>query len=277
MITKRTLIFALLLVLVWAFLATSFAVFSHLQNEIYAEQLSDNQKSLDSIASTYNYLMSKYNALGSDYSSLYGIYLFSTDTNFSSQRDSLGMLIENLSGNYSSLLSEQQELNEAYCILRKTFQETFLKGENATKEDFGNVLQQFFELLNLLTLRELSMTVSNVVTLTVDLGVDYGNGTIQWWNGTEMLPGSSLFLLTQKVALINYTFYSSSKPGHVLLNSINGKNAYVASDFSDGWNWIWYRWDERKNIWASGLVGCDAWMLENSGIYQWKYEYWHFP
>lgn len=277
MVGKRTLAFGLLLALVWILMISSFAAYYYLQNEIYAQQLSENQESLRSISSSYNRLMSKYNDLGSEYSSLYGVYLFSMDTDFSSQREPLGTLIENLGANYSSLLAEQRELNETYRVLQEIYQESFLKSENVTKEDFGSVLQQFFELLDLLTLRELSVTVSNVVTLTVDLSIDYGNGTVQWWNGTEMLPGSSLFLLIQKVASIRYTYYSSSKPGHVLLDSINGKEPYVAPDFSEGWNWVWYQWNKLEKTWIPGKVGCDAWMLENDGIYEWKYEYWHFP
>lgn len=48
---------------------------------------------------------------------------------------------------------------------------------------------------------------------------------------------------------------------------INGEEEYTeyTIGYSEGWTWIWYYWDDDKQGWGSGPVGCDAWMLK-SGV-----------
>ena len=83
-----------------------------------------------------------------------------------------------------------------------------------------------------------------------------------------------MFELTQKVAAVNFTYYASMEPGHILIDSINDKAAYVDPSFTWGYSWKWYYWSEDQKKWMPGPVGCDAWMLKDGGIYKWSYEYW---
>ena len=253
------------------------AAFYYTENARYQRSYSESQQSLDDMASAYNELISKHNLLGREYSVLYGDYAFPFDVNFTLLMEPLGRSIDNLEANYSSVLTDQKDLNETYYILRGAYQEVYQKGKNITREDFGELLEGFNELFNLLTLRELSNAVSKAVTLFVSIGLDYGNGTIHWSNETEVAAGYSLFQLTQKIATINHTYYPLSKPGHVFIDAINDKKSYTATDFSEGWSWIWYYWDDDTQEWVSGMVGCDAWMLENDGIYKWEFEHWSWP
>lgn len=265
--------FVALAALVLAVSTSSLAAYYYLQNVEYVKQIDESRQSVEETASTYDGLMVKYNSLGSDYSVLYGSYAFPYGTNFTLLMDSLGRLIDNLEGNYSSILIEQKDLNETYQRLGEDFQSIYQEG-NVTQEDFGELLAEFYELFHLLTLRELSGVVSRAITITVGIGIDYGNGTIEWHNKTVVPAGSTLFQLTEEIATINdYDYYPESKPGHIFLNSVNGKEAYTVG-FTEGWSWIWYYWDDDKQDWVSGPSGCDAWMLENSGIYKWKFEHW---
>lgn len=275
MVDKRTLIFATLAMIVWAVSISSLAAYFYLQNTTYAEQIAENQQSLNKMALAYDELMTRHNALLSEYSVLYGSYSFPQNVNFTLMMDSFGRLIDNLKGNYSSILMDQKDLNETHHTLEEDYQRVYQK-DNVTREDFGALLHGYFELFNLLTIRELSITVSETVTLTVSVCIDYGNGTIEWHNETTASPGSSLFHLTQKIATINYTYYPLMKPGHILVNSVNDKKAYTIG-YSEGWTWIWYYWDGNKQDWISGPVGCDAWMLKNDGLYKWKFEHWSWP
>lgn len=252
--------------LVWAVSVSSLAAYFYLQNNTYSQQIAENQHSLNKITSTYNELMIKYNRLLSEYSTLYGNYSFPQGVNFTLLMIPLGRLIDNLKGNYSSLLMEQNDLNETYQALKEEYQ-TVYEQNNVTREDFGELLNKYYELFNLLTLRELSTTVSETVTLTVNICIDYGNGTIEWHNDIKVPAGSSLFQVTQKIAVINYTYYPSMKPGHILVDSINNWN-------ETGGYWIWFYWNEEKQDWIFGPVGCDAWMLEDGGLYKWKFEHW---
>jgi len=274
LVEKRTLVFLTLVILVWAILISSLAGYFYLQNTIYTKQIGENQQSLNKTASSYDELMSKYNTLLSEYSMLYGSYSF-LGVDFTLLMDSLDRLMGDLKGNYSSILTNQKDLNETYYTLEENYQLVFQEG-NVTKEDFGRLLNEYYELFNLLAIRELSLVLSETVTLTVNSCIDYGNGTINWYNETKMPAGSSLFQLTQKIAEINYTYYPSMKPGHILVNSINDKEAYTIG-FSEGWSWIWHYWDSNEQKWISGPVGCDAWMLKNGGIYKWKFEHWSWP
>lgn len=267
--------FATLAIFVWAVLASSLAGYFHLQNALNSEQIAQNQQSLNALTITYNEATTKYNELLSGYSTLYGNYSFPQDANFTLLTDSLGDLLGYTEGNFSYLLASQKDLNETYHILQNKCQALFLRS-NVTREEFGELLNEFYELLNLVAIRELNKVISDVTTLTISLCIDYGNETVKWHNETNIPPGSSLFQATQKVAAINYSYFAWMKPGHIRLTAINDKNEY-SIDYSEGWSWIWYYWDNDKQQWISGPVGCDAWMLKDGGMYMWKFEHWSWP
>lgn len=277
MVEKRTLVFLTLAVTIWAVSISGLAGYFYLQNTTYTQQIGENQQSLNKTASNYDGAMSKYNTLLSEYSMLYGSYSF-PEVNFSSLMQPFGRLMDNLKGNYSSLLIDQEDLNETYYTLEENYQLVHQEG-NVTEEDFGRLLNEYYELFNLLTIRELSIVVSETVTLTVNICINYGNGTEEWHNETNVPAGYSLFQLTQSVATVDPDYYPSMKPGHIFLNSINDKEKYTVHHlaYSEGYSWGWYHWDDNKQNWILGPVGCDAWMLKDGGVYKWSFEYWRWP
>jgi len=275
LVEKRVFLFAALAMFVWAALASSFAVYLYLQNTMNSEQIAENQQSLNTMATTYNEAMAKYDALLSDYSFLQGNYSFPLNSNFTLLTGSFLNLLNSVEGNFSSLLTDQKDLNETHYALQSKSQALLLRG-NVTREEFGKLLDECYEFLNLLAIRELSKTISEVTTLTVNICIDYGNGTAEWHNKTVIPTGSSLFQLTQKVATINYTYDALMKPGHIRITSINNWKEYTIG-YSEGGAWLWYYWDDNRQEWVFGPVGCDAWMLKDGGIYKWNFELWHWP
>lgn len=263
---------------VWAVLTSSIAGYLYLQNTINSEQIAENQQSLSSMATSYNEAIAKYNQLLSDYSNLQGNYLFPQNSNFTLLTGSFLNLLNNMKGNFSSLLMDQKDLNEThYALQNETL--TLLSRGNVTREEFGKLLDESYELLNLIIIRELSRTISEVVTLTVNICIDYGNGTVEWHNKTIMPASSSLFQLTQQVATITKTYDALMRPGHIRITSINNQAEYTnyGIDYSEGAAWLWYHWDDNKQQWVFGTVGCDAWILKDGGSYKWSFEHWHWP
>jgi len=275
LVEKRVFLFAALAMFVWAALASSFAGYLYLQNTMNSEQIAENQQSLNTMATTYNEAMAKYDALLSDYSFLQGNYSFPLNSNFTLLTGSFLNLLNSVEGNFSSLLTDQKDLNETHYALQSKSQALLLRN-NVTREEFGKLLDECYEFLNLLAIRELSKTISEVTTLTVNICIDYGNGTAEWHNKTVIPTGSSLFQLTQKVATINYTYDALMKPGHIRITSINNWKEYTIG-YSEGGAWLWYYWDDNRQEWVFGPVGCDAWMLKDGGIYKWNFELWHWP
>jgi len=265
LVEKRVLTFVLLAVLVWAVLASSFAGYYSLEHSKQKEKLNENQQLLNDIAQKYNESISKYSMLLAEYSTVYGSYsLLNSSENFSKLMPSFEKLLESLRGNYSSLLNKQTDLNESYTELSHKYQ-TLLQEGNVTKEDFGNLLDDFYKLFSLSALREMGSTMENAVKITVNLCIDYGNGTVKWFNETEIPPCSSLFNLLTKVANVDYTYWPTLEPGHILINSINEVGG------EKGHYWLWYYWDEKSSTWVFGPVGCDAWLLKDNGIYKFVY------
>ena len=280
MVEKRVLVFISLGMLIWAVSTSSLAAYFYLENAARGEQIAETHESLNNMMQAYDSSMSTYNMLQREYSHLHGFYSFPFGANFTQLMGPLGSLIASLEANYSAILTDQEDLSRAYDALEEGYQEVALKGNEITQEDFGVMLGGLYELLNLLTLRELAVAISQTVTLEAAICLDYGNGTLEWHNGTVVPAGCSLFQLTKEVAVIDeedYDFYAWTKPGHIIVNTINGMEAYTAPDFSEGWSWMWYYWDDAKQDWVSGMVGCDAWIVENEGIYKWQFEHWSYP
>jgi len=278
LVKKRVLLFATLAMFVWAVLASSIAGFFYLQNTLNSEQIAENQQSLNTMSTTYNEAMAKYDQLLSDFSFLQGNYSLPANTNFTLLTSSFLTLLHNVKGNFSSLLEDQNDLNETHYALQSESQALLLSG-NVTRDEFGELLDKCYEFLNLLAIRELSRTISETTTLSVNICIDYGNGTVEWHNKTVIPAGSSLFQLTQNVATVNFTYDALMRPGHIRITSINNKTEYTSYgfDYSEGGAWLWYYWNHDKQEWVFGPVGCDAWMLKDGGTYKWSFEYWHWP
>ncbi|MEM3731228.1 MAG: hypothetical protein QW667_04010 [Candidatus Bathyarchaeia archaeon] len=258
MVEKKTLVLALLAALVWAFLATSFMGYYYLEHLKFKDQVDEKQRLMENVKSEYEKAFIKRNMLFADYGSLLGEYQWFQGENYSSLMDSYGELLSNLKGNYTSLLESSPDLNETYSNILSEFQALGGRG-TVSREEFGTLLNDFYKLLTSLVMKELENYTGQIGTIKVSLCIDYGNQTVVWHN-VSTPAGTTLFALTQNIAKVEYSYWPTMEPGHILIDSING--------YADGY-WIWYYWDEAKNDWVWGPVGCDAWILKDNGIYKW--------
>ncbi len=95
-------------------------------------------------------------------------------------------------------------------------------------------------------------------TATVDIKIEYGNGTVAWFNGTRIGAGESLLNATLRVAEMDYTIYGFG----VFVNTLNG----VGGDPDKYWLWSYY-----DDGWQSGTVGADQWRLHDGDAVAWTY------
>jgi hypothetical protein len=133
-----------------------------------------------------------------------------------------------------------------------------LKSENAQLSRTIERLQREVE-----NLRNKTATLStqlDEVSITVDLLVDFGNGTKVWHNDTRVPIGYTLLNLTySKLRPVEYTVY----PFGVFVNKIMG----VPNQGT--WYWLW--WEYGQKGWKMGETGADVVKLKDGGIYAWIY------
>jgi cell division protein FtsB len=157
-----------------------------------------------------------------------------------SQLDQRDQALESLSLEVSVIQQEVEDLRSEYKGL--------IQGLNASESDSGEINS---------TLEELKEEIDQF-GITVDILIDYGNGTSQWFNGTEVQLGSTLFNATKRIANVEYNLFEMG----VFIENING----VGED-TGGW-WIWYHYDGE---WQYGPVGSNQWILKDGDILSWRY------
>jgi hypothetical protein len=101
----------------------------------------------------------------------------------------------------------------------------------------------------------------NGLTMKVSLKIDYGNGTVTWFNATRV-PLNSTLLTTTK--MLTRTLSSASSLG-VFVSEING----LTGDSSHYWGWSYF--DTSSWQWEYGQVGADQWPLHDGDIVSWTY------
>jgi hypothetical protein len=257
MVEKRTLAFATLAILIWALTATGFMAYYYMQHLTYYEQLQQRQKLMDEFVRNSEDALTKWNLLAGDYGVLLGEYQWFQEENYASLMGKYERLIANLKGNYTDLLNTSPDLNETYNLLRQKYQ-TLAQQTVIEKNEFGELLSEFYKLFTSMALKETGKFVGEATLIQVSLLINYTD-SIEWHNISIPL-GTTLFDLTRTVARIDYSYWSTMEPGHILVTSIN--------DSAEGY-WLWYYWNEDKGNWVLGPVGCDAWMLVDGGIYKW--------
>lgn len=97
--------------------------------------------------------------------------------------------------------------------------------------------------------------------VTVNIGIKYKNGSVEWYNATRVPSGSTLLNVTTKIADVNYTVWGIG----AFVNSINGvKN-------EKPYYWMWWRWDPSMG-WTLGPVAADKYVMSDGEIVMWYYE-----
>ena len=97
------------------------------------------------------------------------------------------------------------------------------------------------------------------LTITVDILIDYGNGTAIWLNDTRIPLGANLLMATEMVASVDYI---EGEYG-AFVTAING----VGGEPNRYWLWFYLK----DGCWEMGPVACDAWNLQDGDVVAWRY------
>ncbi|MGQ9538049.1 MAG: DUF4430 domain-containing protein [Candidatus Bathycorpusculaceae bacterium] len=102
--------------------------------------------------------------------------------------------------------------------------------------------------------------------ICVNICIDYDalNKTVKWYNGTIVPFGCNLLEATQKIAVVNATYYYSQEGSFV--DAINN----VWNDPAKNYFWMWYRWV--NGSWIYGDCAADTYILSDGEIVRWRYE-----
>lgn len=104
----------------------------------------------------------------------------------------------------------------------------------------------------------------------VNVAIDYGNGTVKWFNSTPLPQGATvLTALLCTASRVDYTYgvYGA------YVKSVDGVEERILSA-NEGYSWLWYIFKGGK--WEIGPVAADAFKLSDGDTVMWKYEHWKF-
>ncbi len=102
------------------------------------------------------------------------------------------------------------------------------------------------------------------VSISVNMAIDYGNGTRVWFNETTLPIGATVYNATVEVANPE----PDPKYGPSFITAING----VRQNENENKYWIWWIWDETQNKWAPGPVADNEYALSNGQNVIWYLE-----
>jgi hypothetical protein len=118
----------------------------------------------------------------------------------------------------------------------------------------------------------LSQTMGNLsnmmesLSLRVNLLINYGNGTLVWYNNTALPVGSTAFTAVMGVAKVEYKDYGQELG--ILVTSING----LANNSPQGW-FYWYV-NTSNSTWVSPEYSCAKYILHRGDTISFAYESW---
>ncbi len=118
------------------------------------------------------------------------------------------------------------------------------------------------------TYRRLYSSLSGKVIM-VNIGIDYGNGTKQWFNGTVLPARSTVLSALTSVSRVEYTYGQFG----AYVVSINGHREKILSK-KEGYSWMWYLYNATSGKLEYGPVAADKYILSNGQIILWRYEHW---
>ena len=116
-----------------------------------------------------------------------------------------------------------------------------------------------------------AMMIEQEATVTVDIGINYGNGTIEWHNGTVVPSGEFLLNATMRVATVEFTNYPGfTGPGlpGAFVTSING----VAQNPAANLYWMYWVYNPQTRQYEMPLVGAGSYALTSDQTIQWYYQ-----
>ena len=107
-----------------------------------------------------------------------------------------------------------------------------------------------------------AMAVAQEATVTVNIGINYGTGPVDWRNGTVVPSGENLLNATMRVATVEFTTF----PGMgAFVTGINGRN----QDPSANLYWMFWVYNPQTQQYESPPVGASSYLLTSDQTVQW--------
>jgi hypothetical protein len=107
-----------------------------------------------------------------------------------------------------------------------------------------------------------AVMVGQQTTVTVNIGINYGTGPVDWRNNTIVPSGENLLNATMRVAEVKYTTY----PGlGVFVTGINGRNQNPSANLY----WLFWVYNTHSQQYESPPVGASSYLLTSSQTVQW--------
>jgi hypothetical protein len=99
--------------------------------------------------------------------------------------------------------------------------------------------------------------------ITINIGIDYGNGTRTYYNDTNAWTGETVLAVTERVTTVK----TASSTYGTYVTEINGLKA--ESDFG----WTYWPWNSKGNSWEFAPVGADVYQIVfNRSTFLWYYQ-----
>jgi hypothetical protein len=99
------------------------------------------------------------------------------------------------------------------------------------------------------------------VSTSVNVAIDYGNGSRAWFNETLVPIGATAYNATTKVAVVE----THPQYGESFIVAING----VRQKEGESTYWFWWLWDTAQQKWVFGLTACNEYVLSDNQTVIW--------
>lgn len=105
---------------------------------------------------------------------------------------------------------------------------------------------------------------SKVFSATTDILLDFGNGTLRWFNDTQVQPGWNVYIATVVITKgnMNATWYPQY--GEHLINGIDGVQNTASS------SWFLFSYNSTTH-WQVAQEGADDLSVYNGTVFAWDY------
>lgn len=109
-----------------------------------------------------------------------------------------------------------------------------------------------------------AVTVAQQTIVTVNIGINYGTGLVEWVNNTIVPSGESLLNATMRVATVEFSTY----PGlGAFVTSINGRSQNASANLY----WMLWVYNPQAQQYELAQVGASTYLLTSDQTFQWYY------
>jgi len=135
-----------------------------------------------------------------------------------------------------------------------------------------NLTSELSSLRAALTQTESELRSLRARVIIVNIAIDYGNGTVVWFNSTPLPLGSTVLKALLAVASrVEYTYGAWG----AYVTSIDGVAEKILAA-NEGYSWLWYIYDAGQGKWVLGPVAADQQVLKDGDTVMWRFEHWKF-